>query len=69
MSAHYNAIFRISTANLVEGMKWFQNASTRRLNSRKELWGHLFGGRYRSLLIEPPGTRDTNDNDLATAMD
>ena len=33
-------------------MQWFQNAYTRRLNTRHQLWGHLFGGRYRSILVE-----------------
>ena len=49
---HYHAVFRTPKGNLVEGMKWFQNAYTRRLNVRHRLWGHLFGGRYRSILIE-----------------
>jgi hypothetical protein len=33
-------------------MKWLQNTYTRRLNARHKLWGHLFGGRYRSILVE-----------------
>ncbi len=49
---HYQAVFRTPNANLVDGMKWLQNSYTRRLNSRHELWGHLFGGRYRSILVE-----------------
>lgn len=49
---HYHFILRTPQANLVEGMQWFQNAYTRRLNARHRLWGHLFGGRYRSILIE-----------------
>ena len=49
---HYHAVFRTPHANLVEGMKWLQNTYTRRINSRHKLWGHLFGGRYRSILVE-----------------
>ena len=49
---HYHTIFRTPHANLVEGMKWFQNTYTRRLNGRHKLCGHLFGGRYRSILIQ-----------------
>ncbi len=52
MDNHYHAVFKTPEANLVEGMKWMQNAYTRRLNSRHKLWGHLFGGRYRSILVE-----------------
>ena len=52
MENHYHAVFRTPQANLVEGMRWFQNTYTRRLNGRKKLWGHLFGGRYRSILVE-----------------
>ena len=52
MNNHYHAVFRTPEPNLVEGMQWFQNAFTRRLNARHELWGHLFGGRYRSILVE-----------------
>ncbi|MEM9281503.1 MAG: transposase [Verrucomicrobiota bacterium] len=52
MDNHYHLVFRTPQANLVDGMKWFQNAYTRRLNSRHKLWGHLFGGRYRSILVE-----------------
>lgn len=52
MDNHYHLVFRTPQANLVAGMQWFQNAYTRRLNSRHQLWGHLFGGRYRSILVE-----------------
>ena len=52
MDNHYHAVFRTPEANLVAGMKWMQNAYTRRLNSRHKLWGHLFGGRYRSILVQ-----------------
>jgi putative transposase len=49
---HYHAVLRTPHGNLVEGMRWFQNTFTRRINSRHRLWGHVFGGRYRSILIE-----------------
>lgn len=55
MDNHYHFVFRTPKPNLVEGMQWFQNAYTRRLNSRHRLWGHLFGGRYRSILVENSG--------------
>jgi len=49
---HYHLVVETPKANLVDGMKWFQNAYTRRYNCRHKLWGHLFGGRYRSILVE-----------------
>ncbi len=52
MDNHYHFVLRTPKANLVEGMQWLQNAYTRRLNAKHQLWGHLFGGRYRSILIE-----------------
>ena len=45
MGNHYHWAIRTPEANLVEGMKWFQNTYTRRFNSRHRVWGHLFGGR------------------------
>ena len=34
-------------------MGWMQNAFTRRMNTRHRLWGHVVGGRYKSILVEP----------------
>ena len=39
---HYHLVVRTPNANLVDGMRWFQNAFTRRINVKNELWGHLF---------------------------
>lgn len=56
MDNHYHAVFRTPEPNLVAGMQWFQNAFTRRLNARRRLWGHLFGGRYRAIPVEDGAT-------------
>ena len=56
MDNHYHAVLRTPEPNLVAGMQWFQNAFTRRLNSRRRLWGHLFGGRYRAIPVEDAAT-------------
>lgn len=70
MDNHYHAVFRTPSPNLVAGMRWMQNAYTRRLNGRRQLWGHLFGGRYRSLLIEDgSGAGDGSGDYLARAID
>ncbi|MEI6535634.1 MAG: transposase [Verrucomicrobiaceae bacterium] len=49
---HYHLVLHTPEANLVAGMKWLQNAYTRRFNVRHRLWGHLFGGRYKSIIVE-----------------
>ena len=52
MDNHYHLAMRTPEPNLVAGMAWFQNTFTRRINTRNRLWGHLFGGRYKSILVE-----------------
>ncbi len=52
MDHHYHLVFKTPEANLVEGMKWLQNTWTKRFNARHQLWGHLFGGRYKAVLVE-----------------
>jgi putative transposase len=49
MSNHYHLLLETPQANLTAGMGWFQNAYTRRINTRHRLWGHLFGGRYKAI--------------------
>jgi REP-associated tyrosine transposase len=53
MSNHYHLLLETGQANLSRGMGWLQNAFTRRINARHGLWGHLFGGRYKAILVEP----------------
>ena len=53
MSNHYHLLLETPEANLSRGMGWLQNAFTRRINTRHQLWGHVFGGRYKSILVEP----------------
>jgi putative transposase len=53
MRNHYHLLLETPQANLSVGMGWLQNAFTRRINTRHELWGHLFGGRYKAILVEP----------------
>ena len=67
MDNHYHWLIRTPQPNLVEGMKWFQNAYTRRFNARHKLWGHLFGGRYRAIPVQASG--DGAGDYLKTLMD
>ena len=53
MSNHYHLLLETKEANLSQGMGWLQNAFTRRINTRHKLWGHVFGGRYKAILVEP----------------
>ena len=52
MQNHYHLFIQTPEANLVEGMKWFQNTYTRRFNVRHKAWGRLFGDRYKAILVE-----------------
>ena len=53
MSNHYHLLVETPKANLVRGMHWFQATYSMRYNLRHRLSGHLFGGRYKSLIIDP----------------
>ncbi len=39
-------------ANLVAGMKWFLGIYTSRFNRRHKLFGHLFNGRYKAVIVD-----------------
>ena len=64
MNNHYHLLLQTPHANLVEGMKWLQNAYTRRLNGRHRLWGTVFGDRYKAVLVE-----GESRNYLSTLLD
>ncbi len=49
----YHLLLETPAPNLSTGMTWLQNALTRRMNARHRQRGHLFGGRYRAVAIEP----------------
>ncbi len=48
---HFHLIVETPEPNLVAGMKWLLGTYTLRFNRRHQLSGHLFSGRYKSLLI------------------
>lgn len=52
MTNHYHLLIETPEPNLVAGMKWLQGTYTRRYNARHNVNGHLFQGRYRSLLVD-----------------
>lgn len=55
MGNHYHLVVHTPEANLVAGMKWFQNTYTRRFNTRHGKAGHLFGGRYKAIVVQREG--------------
>jgi putative transposase len=42
-------------ANLVAGMKWLLGTYTGRFNRRHKVFGHLFSGRYKALIVDGSG--------------
>jgi REP element-mobilizing transposase RayT len=52
MTNHYHLLLRTRQANLSRAMQWFGTAYTRRFNNRHGRGGHLFQGRFKSILVE-----------------
>jgi putative transposase len=56
MNNHFHLVIETPKANLVAGMKWLSGTYTGRFNRRHKLFGHLFSGRYKSLIVDGSGT-------------
>lgn len=52
MSNHYHLLIRTRQANLSRAMQWFCGTYTRRFNNRHGRSGHLFQGRFKSMLVQ-----------------
>jgi putative transposase len=52
MRNHFHLVAETPEPNLVEGMRWLLSTYTIRLNHRHKLFGHVFSGRYKSLLVD-----------------
>ena len=52
MPNHYHILARTNHANLKQAMHWFGTSYTRRFNNRNVRRGHLFQGRYKSILVQ-----------------
>lgn len=52
MRNHYHLAIETPDANLVDGMHWLQSTFATRFNRFRKENGHLFQGRYQSLLVE-----------------
>ena len=55
MGNHFHLVIETPNPNLVVGMKWFLGTYTARFNRRHKLFGHLFSGRYKSLVVDGSG--------------
>ncbi|MDP1578830.1 MAG: transposase [Candidatus Didemnitutus sp.] len=55
MSNHYHLALSTPNANLVDGMRWLQGTFSTRFNRMRREAGHLFQGRYKSLVVDPEG--------------
>ena len=55
MPNHFHLVIETPQPNLVEGMKWFLAVYTGRFNRRHKLFGHLFSGRYKALVVDGSG--------------
>ena len=52
MPNHFHLVVETPGPNLVAGMKWFLGTYTSRFNRRHKLFGHLFSGRYKALIVD-----------------
>ncbi|MCX6968614.1 MAG: transposase [Verrucomicrobia bacterium] len=52
MGNHFHLVVETAKPTLVSGMKWFLGTYTQRFNARHRVRGHLFAGRYKSLLVD-----------------
>ena len=52
MGTHYHLLIKTPQANLSKAMQWFGTAYARRFHIHNRTSGHLFHGRYKSILVE-----------------
>jgi REP element-mobilizing transposase RayT len=53
MSNHFHLCLATPSGNLSVGMRWLQATFAMRFNKYRKEHGHLFQGRFKSLLVEP----------------
>jgi putative transposase len=52
---HFHLVVETPQGNLVAGMKWLLGTYTGRFNRRHQLFGHLFSGRYKAVVVDGSG--------------
>ena len=55
MGNHFHLVAETPQGNLVAGIKWLLGTYTGRFNRRHQLFGHLFSGRYKSIVVDERG--------------
>ena len=55
MGNHFHLVVETPQGNLVAGMKWLLGTYTGRFNRRHKLFGHLFSGRYKAVIVDGSG--------------
>jgi REP element-mobilizing transposase RayT len=52
MGNHYHLLLKTIDANLSKAMQWFGTTYTRKYNLKNKTSGHLFQGRFKSIVVE-----------------
>jgi REP element-mobilizing transposase RayT len=52
MGNHYHLLLKTIDANLSKAMQWFGTSYTSKFNLTNQLAGHLFQGRFKSIIVE-----------------
>ena len=52
MDNHYHILLRTNRANLSKAMQWIGTTYTRRFNNKHVRSGHLFQGRFKSIIVQ-----------------
>ncbi|MHC4639451.1 MAG: transposase, partial [Planctomycetota bacterium] len=52
MNSHYHLLIRTQRANLSKAMQWLGVTYTRRFNNKHSRIGHLFQGRFKSIIVQ-----------------
>ncbi|MBX9744483.1 MAG: transposase, partial [Chlamydiales bacterium] len=52
MNNHLHLVMETPKPTLVDGMRWMLSTYTQRFNARHQQRGHLFAGRYKSLIVD-----------------
>ena len=55
MGNHFHLVVETPQGNLVAGMQWLLGPYTGWFNRRHKLFGHLFSGRYKAVIVDGSG--------------
>jgi REP element-mobilizing transposase RayT len=56
MPNHFHWVVETPQPNLVAEVRWLLGTYTSRFNRRHKVFGHLFSGRYKSLIVDGSGS-------------